>query len=200
MLSGRTISRNSPLNTCSSPSGPRCTIRHAPPGRKSTSQLATSCFLGPHQFDRCSHEVWASNTRSRGASKTRVMTISRSDGVVTVSALPPLPPPHVPTLAEGDTAQSYGRAVLGKLVIANALMTAAFCLLPAPSAPAWSNGVDAYGLPRLDPRPGPERARRPRRLGLRRAVLLATDSPDTVDGIDHASETWWHVWDQRCRW
>src|SRR6266545_2651308 len=40
----------------------------------------------------CSHELCASNTRSRGASKTRTMTISRSDGVVTVSSLLPLPP------------------------------------------------------------------------------------------------------------
>src|SRR6266540_341867 len=40
----------------------------------------------------CSHEECASNTRSRGASKTRVMTISRSDGVVMVSFLLPLPP------------------------------------------------------------------------------------------------------------
>src|SRR2546428_926514 len=40
----------------------------------------------------CSHEACASNTRSRGASNTRVMTISRSDGVVTVSWLLPLPP------------------------------------------------------------------------------------------------------------
>src|SRR6266511_3782440 len=92
MRSGRTISRNSPRNPCSSPSGPRWTIRHAPPGRKSISQLAISYFLGPHQCDMCSHEECASNTRSRGASKTRVMTISRSDGVVMVSFLLPLPP------------------------------------------------------------------------------------------------------------
>src|SRR5688572_299444 len=39
----------------------------------------------------CSHEVCASNTRSRGASKTLVMRISLSDGVVTMSLLP-LPP------------------------------------------------------------------------------------------------------------
>src|SRR5712691_6401489 len=40
----------------------------------------------------CSHEMCASNTRSRGASKIRVVTISRSDGVVTVSWLlfPPI--------------------------------------------------------------------------------------------------------------
>src|SRR6266540_2428030 len=90
--SGRTISRNSPRNPGISPSGPRWTIRHAPPGRKSISQLLNSYFLGPHQCDMCSHEVSASNTRLRGASKTRVMTISRSDGVVTVSCLlPPSP-------------------------------------------------------------------------------------------------------------
>src|SRR6266498_1002478 len=91
MRSGRTISRNSPRNPCSAPSAPRCTIRHAPPGRKSISQLAISYLLGPHHCDMCSQEVCASNTRSRGASKTRVMTISQSDGVVTVSWLLPLP-------------------------------------------------------------------------------------------------------------
>ena len=59
---------------------------HDPPraaGRKSISQLATSYLRGPHQLHMCSHELCASNTSSRGASKTRVMTISRSDGVVT---------------------------------------------------------------------------------------------------------------------
>jgi len=29
-----------------------------------------------------------------------------------------------------------------------------------------------------------------------RTSLLATDDPDTVDGIDHASGTWWHVYDR----
>src|SRR5438445_4502025 len=85
--SGRTISRNSPRNPGMSPSGPRCTIRHAPPGRKSSSQLTNSYFLGPHQCAMCSHELCASNTRSRGASYPRVETISLSDGVVTVSLL-----------------------------------------------------------------------------------------------------------------
>src|SRR5438093_3961232 len=40
----------------------------------------------------CSHEVCVSNTRSRGASKTRDMTISRSDGVATSSWCLPFPP------------------------------------------------------------------------------------------------------------
>ena len=30
----------------------------------------------------------------------------------------------------------------------------------------------------------------------RREALRATDDPDTVDGIDHASGTWWHVYDE----
>jgi hypothetical protein len=75
--------------------------------------------------------------------------------------------------------------------------------MPALNAPwsahAWSNGVDGYD-----------------RFGthdwiLREAVralgddagwvcvgiaLRATDDPDSMDGIDHASGTWWHVWDE----
>src|SRR5687768_14704320 len=30
----------------------------------------------------------------------------------------------------------------------------------------------------------------------RRVALRATDDPDCVDGIDHASGTWWHVYDR----
>jgi hypothetical protein len=30
----------------------------------------------------------------------------------------------------------------------------------------------------------------------RRVALRATDDPDTRDGIDHASGTWWHVYDE----
>src|SRR5688572_19766059 len=91
MRSGRTISRYSPKNVIWLPSGPRCTTLHVPPGRKSISQSTTSYFLGPHQFDMCSQEVCASNTRSRGASNTRDITISRSDGVVVTSWFLPLP-------------------------------------------------------------------------------------------------------------
>lgn len=29
-----------------------------------------------------------------------------------------------------------------------------------------------------------------------RVALRATDDPDTLDGIDHASGTWWHVYDE----
>src|SRR4029450_3442344 len=44
-----------------------------------------------HQFDTCSHELCASNTSSRGASKTRVMTIFRP-GVSIVCLYLPFPP------------------------------------------------------------------------------------------------------------
>src|SRR5215218_2883039 len=89
--SGRTISRYSPKNTGISRSGPRCAILQAPPGRKSISHSTTSWFRGPHQCDTCSHELCASNTSSRGASKTRVMTIFRS-GVASVCLYLPCPP------------------------------------------------------------------------------------------------------------
>ena len=72
-------------------------------------------------------------------------------------------------------------------------------LLASPSAHAWSNGVDGYDS-----------------FGthdwiLREAIralgddaswvcvgiaLRATDDPDSLDGIDLASGTWWHVWDE----
>src|SRR5712691_9434646 len=134
--SGRTISRNSPRNPGISPSGPRCTIRHAPPGRKSISQLTVSYFLGPHQCDMCSHEVCASNTRSRGASKTRVMTISRSEGVVTVSWLLPLPP--------------IARLLSSSLELLQVLVQPVVALLPEPTVPLGPLR-HLFDWPRLEP-------------------------------------------------
>ena len=29
-----------------------------------------------------------------------------------------------------------------------------------------------------------------------RTALSATDDPDVKNGLDHASGTWWHVWDE----
>jgi hypothetical protein len=46
--------------------------------------------LGPHQCATRSGFDMASKTSLRGASKTRVMTISRSEGIVSVVAFPPL--------------------------------------------------------------------------------------------------------------
>src|SRR5580700_1248891 len=72
-----------PLNECpSSPSGARWTQRKAPFGRRSISQTASGTPLGSHQCATCSAFVQASKTTVRGASKMRVITISRSVGVV----------------------------------------------------------------------------------------------------------------------
>src|SRR3954462_11728173 len=68
------------------PSGPCTTKRQAPPGRKSIWHTGSVHPLGPNQCGTCSGLVKASQTSLRGASKTRVMTISRSDGVVNVVA------------------------------------------------------------------------------------------------------------------
>src|ERR1700690_1791266 len=53
-------------------------MRMAPPGRASTSQTGIVKRCGPHHFARCFGSVHALNTSSRGASKTRVISISRS--------------------------------------------------------------------------------------------------------------------------
>src|SRR6185312_8536411 len=54
------------------------------PTRRSISQVRNFEARGPHQFETCSGFVIASKTTSRGASKSRVMRISVSDGRVTV--------------------------------------------------------------------------------------------------------------------
>src|SRR5580693_4671527 len=66
----------------SPPSGARWTHRKAPFGRRSISQTASGTPLGSHQCATCSALVQASKTTARGASKMRVITISRSVGVV----------------------------------------------------------------------------------------------------------------------
>src|SRR6185436_7260810 len=53
--------------------------RQAPPGRRSNSWKVLVKPAGPHHRARRSGSLNASNTRSRGASMTRVVTISRSE-------------------------------------------------------------------------------------------------------------------------
>src|SRR5882724_8057615 len=75
-----------PVNVCPSPpSGARWTHRNAPFGRRSISQTASGTPLGSHQCATCSALVQASKTILRDASKMRVITISRSVGVVTLN-------------------------------------------------------------------------------------------------------------------
>src|SRR6266542_3270541 len=85
----------------------------------------------------CSHEVCASNTRSRGASKTRVMTISRSEGVVTVSLLLPLPP--------------IALLLSSRLELVQVLVQPIVTLLPEATVPLGPLG---NLLERLRPQPG----------------------------------------------
>src|SRR5437763_13467663 len=67
-------------------------MRIAPPGRTSNAQTGLVKCFGPHHCATCFGSVHALNTRSRGASKMRVMTSSRccvrgSDDIAVVSAL-----------------------------------------------------------------------------------------------------------------
>src|SRR6476619_2587084 len=84
MRSGGVISLYIPLMPISSPSGPLRTYRHEPPGRRSISHTGTDQPRGPNQCGTCAGLVNASNTSCRGASNSRVISISRSDGVVKV--------------------------------------------------------------------------------------------------------------------
>src|SRR5262249_5977963 len=52
--------------------------RYLPPTRRSILQEGDVKYFGPHQRIKCSGSVHAFQTNSRGASKTRVMTSSRS--------------------------------------------------------------------------------------------------------------------------
>src|SRR5580658_6677766 len=54
------------------------TMRQSPPTRTSSSQTGFVKSSGPHHCASCSGFVHASNTTSAGASKSRLMTISRS--------------------------------------------------------------------------------------------------------------------------
>src|SRR5260221_8211291 len=78
MRSGFTISLKMLLFGYFAPSGPRMTCFHMPPTRKSIVSVVVLKPRGPHQFTTCLGLVIASHTSSRGASKTREMTISRS--------------------------------------------------------------------------------------------------------------------------
>src|SRR5215469_2590639 len=70
-----TISRYSPAFQPSYPSGPRMQQRYFPPTRKSISQTGDVHPFGPHHCITYFGSVHAFQTSSRGASKTRVITI-----------------------------------------------------------------------------------------------------------------------------
>src|SRR5438132_10315097 len=81
--SGATTSRYSPRNPLVVRSGAPMTNRQRPPGRTSILSTVVVWFRGPHHRGMRLGSVIALNTRSRGASNSRVMRISLSEGNVT---------------------------------------------------------------------------------------------------------------------
>lgn len=81
---------------------------------------------------------------------------------------------------------------------ASLVIALAVLLAPGP-AHAWANGrfgPDTYGAHDWVLDQAVRAVGRDARWVCRRAALRATDDPDTRDGIDHASATWWHVYDR----
>src|SRR2546427_8346498 len=66
------------------PSGPRISMRMAPPGRTSNSQTGFVNPCGPHHCARCFGSVHAAHTSSRGASIVRVRRSSDDAGAEVV--------------------------------------------------------------------------------------------------------------------
>src|ERR1700730_6642460 len=80
-----------PRRQCRVPSGDRMQARYAPPGRTSISQEIVVKPCGPHHFAACAGSVHILKTSSRGASNTRVSTISHSRAAGAMSAISWLP-------------------------------------------------------------------------------------------------------------
>lgn len=88
--------------------------------------------------------------------------------------------------------QRYGR------IVALAVMVAALLSAASPAG-AWSNGTegcDSYGTHDWILDEVIKAAGKKASWVRVRVALRATDDPDCVDGIDHASGTWWHVYDR----
>lgn len=78
------------------------------------------------------------------------------------------------------------------------LVAACLMAIPAPAF-AWSNGVDgpnSYGTHDWILDKALEAVGDQAPWVHRRLALWSTDDPDTRNGIDHASGTWWHVYDR----
>src|SRR5512144_1672924 len=68
---------------------------HTPPGFTSILRVVVVKPRGPHHCTTCSGSVQASNTSSRGASIRRVMTISRSVGILASAVMASMPLPFL---------------------------------------------------------------------------------------------------------
>jgi len=79
------------------------------------------------------------------------------------------------------------------------LAVLALVLLPSGDAWAWGNGEggpNAFGTHDQILREAVRISHQSGDWICLRVALRATDDPDTLDGIDHASGNWWHVWDE----
>lgn len=89
----------------------------------------------------------------------------------------------------------------GKAGAAATLALGAWLALALVASPArgWSNGVDgpdSFGTHDWILKKAVTAAAEDADWVRLRVALKATDDPDTADGIDHASGTWWHVYDR----
>src|SRR5260370_6096009 len=108
-------------------------LRQAPPGRTSISKETTVNPCGPIHCDACSGSIHARNTISRCASKTRVMTSSRSAGFAATLGLARLAP-MLPLLVF----LGLQRAQVGVQAIEALLPEAAIMLDPAGDVLEWT--------------------------------------------------------------
>ena len=79
------------------------------------------------------------------------------------------------------------------------VLTLAFCLLMSTQAWGWSNGAegpDTFGTHDWILAKALDAAGKDASWVRVRVALKATDDPDMKNGIDHASGTWWHVYDR----
>ena len=79
-----------------------------------------------------------------------------------------------------------------------AVASSLLLLIPSPAA-GWSNGVNgcnSFGTHDWILKKAIHAAGQKAEWVRVRVALRATDDPDCVDGIDHASSPWWHVYDE----
>jgi hypothetical protein len=79
------------------------------------------------------------------------------------------------------------------------LISALLVAIPAGPVDAWSNGSEgcnSFGTHDWILRKAIKAAGKKASWVRVRVALRATDDPDCKDGIDHASGTWWHVYDE----
>jgi hypothetical protein len=151
-----------------------------------------------HSVSPCAHSNGHTAARDRANCARWAWN---SSGARPLSSAPPGHRDHhavssYPRIVAGVSGRILPRFVIACAVVATTTMGG------APPAAAWSNGVDGpdtYGTHDWILDHALDALGRRVDWVCRRAAFRATDDPDTRDGIDHASGTWWHVWDEWAR-